>query len=156
MPKHKKTTGFLVKSGEFLISWKSNKQQTISRSSAEAEYRSLPAATTKVTWMLGLFSELKVSVKQPMDLFCYSKAALQIAANPIFYERTKHIEIDCHFVRDKIKERKIVTHHIGTKDQQANMLTKGLGKVQHCFYLASWELLTFYTLQFKGEYWSAW
>lgn len=106
----------------------------MSKSSAEVEYRSLAAATSKVTWLLGLFAELKVSTKQPVDIYCDNKAALQIAANPIFHELTKHIEID-HFIRDKIKG-KVQTHYIGSKEQQADLLTKGLGKGHHVFLLS--------------------
>nr|XP_033508801.1 uncharacterized mitochondrial protein AtMg00810-like [Nicotiana tomentosiformis] len=96
--------GYLIKFGNSLISWKSKKQHTVSRSSVEAEYRSLVVVTAKVVLLLGLFAELGVHIKRPVEVSYDSKAALQIAANPIFHERTKYIEIDCHFVRDKIKQ----------------------------------------------------
>ncbi|XP_019233996.1 PREDICTED: uncharacterized protein LOC109214526 [Nicotiana attenuata] len=79
---------------ESLESWKSKKQETVCRSSAEAEYRSLATATAEVVWLLGLFTELGISIEQHVSVFCDNKAALQIAANPIFHERTKHMEID--------------------------------------------------------------
>nr|XP_016513771.1 PREDICTED: uncharacterized mitochondrial protein AtMg00810-like [Nicotiana tabacum] len=97
-------TGYVIKPGDSLLSWKSKKQQTISRSSTEAEYRSLAAVAAEVTWIVGLLQELNVALNQPVYLYCDSKATLQIASNPIFHERTKHIEIDCHFVREKIKK----------------------------------------------------
>jgi len=92
----------VVKLGDSLISWKSKKQSTISRSSAEAEYNSMVSATAEVVWLIGLFAELNWKLTLPVKLFCDSKAAIQIAANPIYHDRTKHIEIDCHFIREKI------------------------------------------------------
>ncbi|WMV12763.1 hypothetical protein MTR67_006148 [Solanum verrucosum] len=89
-------TGYLVKFGGALISWKSKKQDTISRSSAEAEFRSMASVIAELTWMTGLFKELGISIHQPIHLQCDNKAAIQIAHNPIFHEKTKHIDIDCH------------------------------------------------------------
>nr|XP_016448712.1 PREDICTED: uncharacterized protein LOC107773803 [Nicotiana tabacum] len=105
-------TGFVVKLGNSLISWKSKKQQTISRSSAEAEYKSMSAMVSEITWLTGLLADLGVSVYIPVQLFSKSRAAIQIASNPIFHERTKHIEIDCYYVRDEIKSGLIVPHFV--------------------------------------------
>ena len=96
-------TGYVIKFGESLVSWKSKKQQTVSRSSAEAEYRSMASAVSEITWLLGLFKELGMNVQLPVTIFSDSKSAIQLAANPVLHKRTKHIEIDCHFIRDKIK-----------------------------------------------------
>ena len=88
-------TGYVIKFGESLVSWKSKKQQTVSRSSAEAEYRSMTSAVSEITWLLGLFKELGVNVQLPITIFSDSKSAIQLVANLVLHERTKHIEIDC-------------------------------------------------------------
>ncbi|XP_019251431.1 PREDICTED: uncharacterized protein LOC109230381 [Nicotiana attenuata] len=115
-------TGYLVKFGEATISWKSKKQDTVARNSAEAEFRSMASTVAELTWLTGLYKELGVDVNWPIFLYCDSKAAIQIAANPIFHERTKHIDIDCHFVREKIIQGMIKTFHIyqGTTSRLTN------------------------------------
>ncbi|XP_019263121.1 PREDICTED: uncharacterized protein LOC109240895 isoform X2 [Nicotiana attenuata] len=124
-------TGYCVFFGNALISWKSKKQDTVARSSAEAEFRSMASTAAEIVWLIGLLGELDVKLQLPVALFCDSKAAIQIAANRIFHERMKHIDIDCHFIREKIKAGIIKTIHVNTKEQIADMLTKGLGRTQH-------------------------
>ncbi|XP_038995017.1 uncharacterized mitochondrial protein AtMg00810-like [Hibiscus syriacus] len=124
-------TGFCVKLGMSLISWKSKKHNTVARSSAEAEYRSMVGTAAKIVWLRGLLAEMGLKNMAPAKLMCDSKAALQIAANPVFHERTKHIKIDCHFVRENIQEGLIQTEHIKTGEQQADLMTKALGVHQH-------------------------
>lgn len=86
-----------------------------------SSYRSMAAATFEVIWLEGLLVELGASVSRHVTLYCDRKGAIQIASNPIYHERTKHIEIDCYFVREKIKEGLTQTEHIGTKEQLADL-----------------------------------
>lgn len=124
-------TGYVIKLGESLIIWKSKKQPTVSRSSTEAEYSSLAATVVELVWIVGLMKELKINVPFPINVYSDSKAALQIAANPVYHERTKHIEIDCHFITEKIIQGLISTNYISARKQPADVLTKSLPRVQH-------------------------
>ncbi|KAE8721524.1 hypothetical protein F3Y22_tig00015825pilonHSYRG00003 [Hibiscus syriacus] len=124
-------SGFCIKLGNSLVSWKSKKQNVIARSSAEAEYRSMATTTAGLTWLNGLANELGLERRYPVRLHCDNKVALQIAANPVYHERTKHIEIDCHFVREKIQEGLIKTDFVSSSEQLADIFTKALGVQQH-------------------------
>ncbi|XP_073138274.1 secreted RxLR effector protein 161-like [Henckelia pumila] len=101
-------TGYCIKLGDSLLSWKTKKQSAVSRSSAEAEYRSMATTTCEIVWIVGILKDMGVKIKTPVILHCDNKAVMQIV-NPLFHERTKHIEIDCHLVREKILEKLIKT-----------------------------------------------
>lgn len=123
-------SAFVVMLGASPISWKTKKQRTVSHSSAEAEYRSMASALREVKWLRKLLKGLSIKQTAPTRFFCDSKATIHIAANPVFHERTKHIENDCHSVRNAVQEGIIATHHISTDTQIADVLTKALGRAQ--------------------------
>lgn len=128
-------TGYVVTLGGTPVSWKTKKQQVVSRSSAEAEYRAMSMALCEIKWLKELLLTFGVKHSAPVALFCDNQAALHIAANPVFHERTKHIETDCHFVRDAIVDGTISTHHVRTSEQLADFLTKALGRQQFDYLL---------------------
>ncbi|XP_034679699.1 uncharacterized mitochondrial protein AtMg00810-like [Vitis riparia] len=114
-------TGYCIFLGEALISWKTKKQTTVSRSSAESEYRAMASITCEFTWLKYLLDDLKVEHLQPAKPFCDSKSTLYIAANPVYHEHTKHIEIDCHVVQERIQLGAIVTAHVPSSCQLADL-----------------------------------
>jgi len=86
-----------------MVSWRSKKQTTVSRSSSEAEYRALESTTCELQWLTYLLQDLQISFIQSSLLYCDSHSARHIALNPTFRERTKHIDIDCHVVRQQLQ-----------------------------------------------------
>ena len=124
------TTGYCVMVGGNLVSWKSKKQTVVARSSAESEYRAMAHTTCELVWVKHLLEELGFAPVTSMGLLCDNQAAVHIASNPVFHERTKHIEVDCHFVREKILQNCIHTVYVKSADQLADLFTKALGGIR--------------------------
>ncbi|GJX31720.1 hypothetical protein Tco_0241575 [Tanacetum coccineum] len=117
--------------GHSLVSWKTKKQPTVSRSSTKAEYRAMAVTTCEILWLSFLLKDLHVPVKLPITLLCDNKSAQQLATNPCFHDRSKHLDMDCHFTREKIQEGFLQTAFIPTSQQLADFMTKALNHVQH-------------------------
>ncbi|PNX69458.1 putative copia-type protein, partial [Trifolium pratense] len=117
------TSGSCIFFGSNLISWGSKKQQLVARSSTEAEYRSMANTTAELLWIQSLLQELQVPFHTP-TLLCDNISAVSLAHNPILHSRTKHIELDIHFVREKVLSKHLNVLHVPASDQLADPLTK--------------------------------
>ena len=106
----------------------SKKQSTIIRSNSEAEYRAMAHRVGELICLKTLLLELGLPHPDPMEMFCNNQSAIYIAANPIFHEWTKHIEVDYHFVRDAILKKLVITPFIHSADQTADIFTKAFSK----------------------------
>lgn len=100
----------------------------MSRSSAEAEYRAIAVLVQELIWIKRMLHTLGVDHVTPMHVQCDSKSTIYIATNQVFHERTKHIEIDLHFVKDEVLRQNIKLSHVSTKSQLADILTKAIGR----------------------------
>ncbi|KAK8921731.1 hypothetical protein KSP39_PZI020888 [Platanthera zijinensis] len=119
-------TGYCLFIGPSLVSWKVKKQPTVSRSSCEAEYRALASLTCEIQWLHYLLTDLKVFSSTPTNVYCDSKSAIYLAHNPSFHERTKHIDLDCHVIREKIEKGLIHLLPVPSSAQLADFFTKAL------------------------------
>ena len=120
------TTGYCFLLGDSLISWRSKKQIVIARSSTKTEYRALAATTAKLIWLRWLLQDLGVDCSTVTKLHCDNRGAIQIAHNDVFHERTKHIEIDCHFIRHHLLQGTLTLQSVSSQDQLADIFTKPL------------------------------
>ncbi|XP_062074692.1 uncharacterized mitochondrial protein AtMg00810-like [Humulus lupulus] len=143
------TSGLCVYLGPNLVSWSSKKQSTISRSSTEAEYRSLAHVTTKVTWVQSLLFELHLHLPRAPTIWCDNLSTVLMSANPVLHARTKHIELDLYFVCEKVLNKSIVVKHTPAHDQVTDILTKALSPSR--FFLLR-DKLRVLSSQFEGEY----
>lgn len=119
------TSGACLYLGPNLVSWNSKKQTLVARSSAEAEYRGIANATAELLWVQSLLTELRVPFQTP-TLLCDNLSAVMIAHNPVLHSKTKHLEIDLHFVREKVMSKCLEIHHVPATSQLADALTKPL------------------------------
>lgn len=105
----------------------------------------MTSTVSELVWIVALFKELGEELEIPVDLFCDSKAALQIAANKVYHERTKHIDIDCRLIMEKIQKGLIRTLYLATQEQQADIMTKGLFRSQHEHLVSKLGILNIFT-----------
>jgi hypothetical protein len=120
------TGDFAIFVGPNLVSWSARKQATVSRSSTEAEYKALANATAELIWVEALLAELGVRLKQKPTIWCDNLGATYLSVNPVFHARTKHTEIDFHFVRERVAKNQLAIRFVSSNDQVADGFTKSL------------------------------
>ncbi|XP_058724364.1 phospholipid-transporting ATPase 2-like isoform X1 [Vicia villosa] len=120
------TTGYCTFLGGNLVTWRSKKQNVVARSSAEAEFRAMAQGICELLWLKIILEDLKIKWEGPMKLYCDNKSAISIAHNPVQHDRTKHIEVDRHFIKEKLDSGLICTPYVSSHGQLADILTKGL------------------------------
>ncbi|CAJ2657635.1 unnamed protein product [Trifolium pratense] len=143
-------TGYCFFIGQSLICWKSKKQLTVSKSSSEAEYRALASATCELQWLSYLLRDLQVHTDKLPALYCDSQSALHIATNPVFHERTKHLDIDCHIVRERLQEGLMKLLPISGYNQLADILTKALHPANFHRLFSNLGLINIFRPQLEG------
>jgi len=120
------TSGYAVFLGSSLVSWSSKRQPTVSRSSAEAEYRAVANGVAEISWLQQLLQELHQPVKTASLVYCDNVSAVYLSTNPVQHQRTKHVEIDLHFVRERVAIGAVRVLHVPTTSQYTDVFTKGL------------------------------
>jgi ribosomal protein L12E/L44/L45/RPP1/RPP2 len=130
LEERKSTTGYLVMINKCVVSWMSKKQNTVALSTAEAEYMAISAAVQEIKWVRQLLDELSFTQSEPSLLLSDNQAAIAISENDVHHNRTKHIDIRHHFVREQIKNKVIQLKWVPSDIQLADLLTKGLSKVK--------------------------
>ena len=112
--------------GQTPISWKSGKQRTVSRSSTEAKYKALVNGTAEVIWLQYLLTDLQISSVSAPIIWCDNLGATYLSANPVFHAHTKHVEVDYHFIQDRVAKKEIQIRFISSRDQLVDVFTEPL------------------------------
>ena len=123
------TSGYCMFVGGNLVSWRSKKQTVVARSTAEAEFRAMASGLCELMWIKGLLRELRLHKSTPLQLYCDNQAAINIVHNPVHHDRTKHVEIDRHFIKEKLEEGVLQVTYVKSVNQLADILTKGISVV---------------------------
>ncbi|KAL9997937.1 putative RNA-directed DNA polymerase [Helianthus debilis subsp. tardiflorus] len=120
------TSGYFTLVGGNLVTWRSKKQKVVALSSAEAEFRGIARGLTEVLWVRKLLTEIGFPQNKSNQILCDNKAAIQISENPVQHDRTKHIEVDRNFIKEKIETGVIELPFVRSEDQLADILTKAV------------------------------
>lgn len=122
----KSTSGYFMFVGGNLVTWRSKKQKVVALSSAEAEFRGMAKGLCELLWLRRLLTEIGFPPPTEMNLFCDNRAAIDISHNPVQHDRTKHVEVDRHFIKQNLEAKIIKFPFVKSEDQLADVLTKAV------------------------------
>lgn len=125
------TTGYVFMLGVGAISWNSKRQPTIALSTTEAEYMAMSQCTKEAIWLRQLLADVGFVQQGGTQVLCDNQGAIALAKNPTHYSRTKHIDVQHHFIREQVEDQVIELKYVPTQAMVADVLTKALGKSQH-------------------------
>ena len=152
MDDRRSTSSYFTFVGGNLVTWKSKKQNVIASSSAEAEFRGMALGLCEALWLRLLLQDLGYLSRQPIRLFCDNKAACDVTCNLVQHDRTKHVEVDRFFIKEKLDDKIVELPKIRSKDQLAGILTKVVSSQVFSKILTSWACVTSMH-QLEGECW---
>jgi len=125
LDKRRSTSGYVFTLHGGAISWRSRLQNCVTQSTTEAEYVAAAEACKEAIWLSRLVVDLKITVEMPV-LHCDSQSAIQLAKNPVFHAKTKHIDVKYHFIREVLEDEQLKFVKVHTTENPADLLTKGL------------------------------
>ncbi|RVW99728.1 Retrovirus-related Pol polyprotein from transposon RE1 [Vitis vinifera] len=140
----KSTIGYCTYVWENLVTWRSKKQSVVARSNAEAEFRAVAQGMCEGLWLQKLLEELRITIELPIKLYCDNKAVISISHNLVQHDKTKHIEVDKHFIKEKIEKGIICMTYIPTREQLADIFTKGLQKLTFEDFIGKLDMINIY------------
>uniref|UniRef100_M1AVM4 Copia protein n=1 Tax=Solanum tuberosum TaxID=4113 RepID=M1AVM4_SOLTU len=144
------TTGWCMMIGSCMISWKCKKQSPTSKSSTKAEYRSMFTGCSEIIWLGRLLSKLDIKIEESTTLYGENTRAIRITINPVHHGNTKHIDVDCYYIRELVVDQIINLKYISSKDQLIDLFTKVMSRSKHN-YLLSKLMLCDAQNWFEGE-----
>ena len=127
------TTGYMFKVGSRAVSWNSKRQQTMTTSTVKAEYMATSRGTKKAIWLRQLMVDVRCTQDDATPIMCDNQGSMYLAENPTHHSRTKHIDVEYHFIREKLKMRVIEFKHSPTEHKLTNVLLKALARILELF-----------------------
>ena len=130
----KSTSGYCFSLGSAMISWSSRKQSSVAQSTAEAEYIAASAASREAVWLRKLLSDLFRTELEPTVIHCDNQSCIKLTENPVFHDRSKHIEMRYHYIRDMIQRKVLILQYVPTAEQTADIFTKPLPLIKFAYF----------------------